>query len=369
MYCRALADTDSDGKMTIGEFSIACKLINLKLRGFEIPKILPPILIASLTAVGGTPTLTPTGHGSMSPMEPLKSIVTHNNLPPARPPMPPQPVVLPQAMVAPMVNAAAIPHTAPGRPAMPPAMMQPHATSMGRTPPSIIPMTHQPSPMVSMQPLISTYAPPVNQPVMGDLTGMGGLDLLGNKITSPVDTIASMVGLPAPPTPPQSGTPSRSMSISDKVPSIDSPGASGQLEWAIKSQSKLKFTQLFNTTDRMRSGFLTGAQARNLMVQTKLPQPILAKIWTLSDMDQDGRLGCEEFVLAMYLCEIAALGDPIPATLPPDLVPPSFRKVVSRHGSLAGISRHSSVSSQGAAPTESDPSAGLPGQSNYSNIV
>lgn len=46
--CRALADTNADGKMDINEFSIACKLINLKLRGFEIPKVLPPNLIASL---------------------------------------------------------------------------------------------------------------------------------------------------------------------------------------------------------------------------------------------------------------------------------------------------------------------------------
>ena len=42
MFHRGLADTDADGKMNINEFSIACKLINLKLRGFEIPKALPP---------------------------------------------------------------------------------------------------------------------------------------------------------------------------------------------------------------------------------------------------------------------------------------------------------------------------------------
>lgn len=48
LYYRALSDTDSDGKMNINEFSIACKLINLKLRGFEIPKVLPPVLIQSL---------------------------------------------------------------------------------------------------------------------------------------------------------------------------------------------------------------------------------------------------------------------------------------------------------------------------------
>lgn len=65
---RSLADTDRDGKMDINEFSIACKLVNLKLRGFEIPKQLPPTMIASLRSFGTTPTLTPTGAGSLSPV-------------------------------------------------------------------------------------------------------------------------------------------------------------------------------------------------------------------------------------------------------------------------------------------------------------
>lgn len=45
VYCfRGLADTDADGRMDINEFSIACKLISMKLRGFEIPKTLPPCM-------------------------------------------------------------------------------------------------------------------------------------------------------------------------------------------------------------------------------------------------------------------------------------------------------------------------------------
>lgn len=365
---RALADTDSDGKMNIDEFSIACKLINLKLRGFEVPPALPPVLIASLSAVGGTPTLTPTGVGSLSPLDPLKSLVNPpvaHAMPPGRPPMPMQ-SVLPQAIVPPMPAQ-------PTMPIIPPVMSQPLIPGMGMMPQlqmtqPLIPVGPQPVGM--SQPLIQTGAipyMPVTQPLIQTAAvqpSAMGLDLLGNKLTSPVESTAA-TSLPAPPTPP-SGTPSRAMSISDKQPSLDSPSAaSGQLaEWAIKSQAKLKYTQLFNTTDRTRSGFLTGPQARNLMVQTKLPQSILAQIWGLSDMDTDGRLGCEEFVLAMYLCEMASQGDPIPTVLPADLVPPSFRKS-SRHGSVSGVvsSRHGSVSSQGASVAESDPSAGLPGQS------
>lgn len=118
---------------------------------------------------------------------------------------------------------------------------------------------------------------------------------------------------------------------------------------------------MFNATDKSRTGFLTGTQARGILLQTNVPHTVLAKIWALSDRDSDGRLGCEEFVLALYLCEMVSTGKTIPAELPADLIPPSFRKVVSRAGSLAG-SRHGSVSSQGNV-SEIDPMAGMHGQS------
>lgn len=131
-------------------------------------------------------------------------------------------------------------------------------------------------------------------------------------------------------------------------------------EWAVPQSSKLKYTQMFNAADKSRTGFLTGTQARSILIQTNVPQNVLAKIWALSDRDSDGRLGCEEFVLALYLCEMYSTGKQIPPELPPDLIPPSFRsKVTSRQGSLAG-SRHGSVSSQGASMSEIDPTAGMP---------
>lgn len=46
----------------------------------------------------------------------------------------------------------------------------------------------------------------------------------------------------------------------------------------------------------------------------------------LSDVDNDGRLSCEEFVLAMYLCESAKAGNKLPTVLPADLIPPTNRR-------------------------------------------
>lgn len=360
--------------MNIFEFSIACKLINLKLRGFEIPKVLPPTLIASLSAVGGTPILTPTGFGSLSPVGNASIANSLIGSAPSRPALPPQPILqqqyLPQQQIPPLVQQQ--PPIIPG--ILPQSVHQPIMSSVQ---PPMVPI--QPlinpvgvAPALPPPPLIqsiantiisptSAGAVPLIEPLINTLSSSGSENVISVAIAKP------SASLPAPPTPP-SGTQSRSLSISDKVPSIDSPGsASLPIEWSIKGPAKLKYTQLFNTTDRTRSGYLTGAQARNLLVQSKLPQAILAQIWALSDMDSDGRLGCEEFILAMYLCDLALQGEPIPIKLPLELIPPSFRKPNSRHGSIVSAgtnSRHSSVSSQGGghvSNSESDPSAGLHG--------
>lgn len=42
-------------------------------------------------------------------------------------------------------------------------------------------------------------------------------------------------------------------------------------------------------------------------------------------MDKDGKLKAEEFILAMHLVDMAKAGQPLPLTLPTELVPPSQR--------------------------------------------
>jgi len=52
----------------------------------------------------------------------------------------------------------------------------------------------------------------------------------------------------------------------------------------------------------------TGMQARHILSQTGLSQMILAKIWQLSDIDNDGKLTQEEFMLALHLSDMAKSG-------------------------------------------------------------
>lgn len=44
-------------------------------------------------------------------------------------------------------------------------------------------------------------------------------------------------------------------------------------------------------------------------------------------MDKDGKLKAEEFILAMHLVDMAKIGQPLPLTLPTELVPPLQRYV------------------------------------------
>lgn len=116
-------------------------------------------------------------------------------------------------------------------------------------------------------------------------------------------------------------------------------------DWAIPQQAKLKYTQLFNIHDRSRSGFLSGLQCRDILLQSGLARNVLAEIWNLSDIDGDGQLTREEFILAMHLTNQIRTGHNLPKELPADLVPPSYR----RTRSISGASINSATSSSSGA--------------------
>lgn len=72
-------------------------------------------------------------------------------------------------------------------------------------------------------------------------------------------------------------------------------------------------------------------------------------IRTVADMDSDGRLSCDEFVVAMHLCDLAKTGENIPSTLPIELIPPAFRR-----------QRQSSLTLSQSGAENIDPLAGMP---------
>ncbi|XP_030058031.1 intersectin-1 [Microcaecilia unicolor] len=268
----ALADMNNDGRMDQLEFSIAMKLIKLKLQGYQLPSALPPIMKQPPVAIPSAAGFGISGIASMPPIAAVAPV-----------PMPPIPVV---GMSPPLVTSvpAAVPPLANGAPAV-------------------------------IQPL-PAFAHTATLPKSSSFTRSGPGSQLNPKL--------------------------------QKAQSFDVPSVSAAAEWAVPQSSRLKYRQLFNSHDKTMSGHLTGPQARTILMQSSLPQAQLATIWNLSDIDQDGKLTAEEFILAMHLIDVAMSGQSLPPVLPSEYIPPSFRRV--RSGS--GISNVSSGSVDQRLPEE-----------------
>ncbi|XP_064191737.1 intersectin-2-like isoform X1 [Anguilla rostrata] len=122
-----------------------------------------------------------------------------------------------------------------------------------------------------------------------------------------------------------------SSSISLASLSSNAPKA-GSMDWAVPQAYQLKYQQLFNGLDKQKTGFLSGPQVRSTLTASHLSQAQLATIWNLADVDKDGRLTAEEFILAMHLVDMAKMGLSLPLTLPVKLIPPSLSGVGSSDG-------------------------------------
>ncbi|CAH0730867.1 unnamed protein product, partial [Brenthis ino] len=278
----------------------------------------------------------------MQPTQPMMQ-PTQPLIPPTQPMMPPtQPLIQP---TQPLIQ--------PTQPLMQPTQPLVQSSSISQ------PLINTSQPLLSSQPLNSTQplmsqsltSPPSTQPLVGinqsqPLVGPTASTpssqpqiptgtTVGSIVSPPKPTVTSIAGsMPVQPVTSTPITAVKSDSFSKPGSLVTSPtdvpmgvvSPPPCVEWGIPQPQKLKYTQLFNATDRAKTGSVSGAQARSIMLQSRLPQQTLAQIWALADLDSDGKLGCEEFVLAMYLCERATQGEAVPAKLPIELIPPTFRR-------------------------------------------
>uniref|UniRef100_A0A4W6EL34 Intersectin 2a n=1 Tax=Lates calcarifer TaxID=8187 RepID=A0A4W6EL34_LATCA len=260
-----LADMDSDGKMDRLEFSIAMKLIKLKLQGRNLPSTLP--LIMKQPPVSNSASIVPSsarfGMGSMPNLSVgLSSMSAMSTMPiltpiPANPPMPSVQPLMPTPMTLPLITSL-------GNPGLPNGN-------------------------------VNLLTPPL-------VPNNAGWFCRGTILICSLDN-------------------SNSSSTTSLASNSPKTGAS---DWAVPQASRLKYRQQFNTLDKLMSGYLSGPQVRNALMASNLTQTQLATIWTLADVDKDGQLRADEFILAMHLVDMAKTGRPLPLTLPQDLVPPSL---------------------------------------------
>jgi hypothetical protein len=132
--------------------------------------------------------------------------------------------------------------------------------------------------------------PMASNPMMPQPTGMTSSQM--------ADSFRGASSQPPPPLPPPK---------SNKVPSI-------RLSF-ITAQDQAKFEQLFKSAAGNAQA-LSGDQARDLLMRSKLSGEALSNIWTLSDTTKSGQLLFPEFALAMYLCNLKLTGKELPSMLP-----------------------------------------------------
>ncbi|KAH9483528.1 Actin cytoskeleton-regulatory complex protein pan1 [Psilocybe cubensis] len=101
-------------------------------------------------------------------------------------------------------------------------------------------------------------------------------------------------------------------------------GSSGQqLPWALTKAEKKNYDKIFRSWDAQGTGFISGATALDVFGASGLPKDDLARIWTLADINDRGKLNIAEFHVAMGLIYRRLNGMPVPDQLPQELVPPS----------------------------------------------
>ncbi|KAH6918767.1 UBA/TS-N domain-containing protein [Coprinopsis sp. MPI-PUGE-AT-0042] len=125
----------------------------------------------------------------------------------------------------------------------------------------------------------------------------------------------------SPALPPRPAVPSIARTLS---PPVKPPAAA----WDVSPAEKAASDQWFEGLDKDRKGFIEGSVAVPFMVQSGLPGEILATIWDLSDINNDGTLNRDCFAVAWHLIQTKLGGGEIPTVLPSSLVPPSMRGTV-----------------------------------------
>lgn len=89
--------------------------------------------------------------------------------------------------------------------------------------------------------------------------------------------------------------------------------------------NRIDADSIFKMLPGGQSGTVSGAGAREVMIESGLEVGVLRQIWDLSDIDKDGFLDKDEFAVCWYLINQAKAGKILPATLPPNIIPPSKR--------------------------------------------
>ena len=57
------------------------------------------------------------------------------------------------------------------------------------------------------------------------------------------------------------------------------PAAPSPVPWVVSADEQAKYSILFHQTDIDKDGFVSGAEIKDVFLQSGVPQPVLANIW------------------------------------------------------------------------------------------
>ena len=81
-----------------------------------------------------------------------------------------------------------------------------------------------------------------------------------------------------------------------------------------------QYSPQFNSIQK--NGLVTGNAAKGILSASGLPNTVLRKIWELGDIDKDGSLDLQEFIIVMFLTDKVKEGHEVPAQLDEAMYPP-----------------------------------------------
>ena len=326
---RTLADTTRAGQLYFPEFALAMYLCNLKLTGKALPNSLPEniknevssmvdIISFSIVDDVATPGAAPRQPSPQPPPEPSNSQLLTSQMT-GFPGQQPGQSMQPQQTGFPGLQAqqTGFPGQQQGQGLQSqqtgfPGMQNPSATGYSGPRPPMPPM-----PTGYNQPAAPLNAQPTGRP------GQWGLVNAPSSGLPNIDALQSRMM-------PQQGR---------EAGSFTTQGLAGNavIPWAITKEEKTRYDALFRAWDGLGKGYIAGDQALEIFGQSGLEKPDLERVWALADHGDKGRLDLDEFAVSMHLIYRKLNGYPLPASLPPELVPPSTRNFSQSIGTVKNM--------------------------------
>ncbi|EXJ79141.1 hypothetical protein A1O3_08642 [Capronia epimyces CBS 606.96] len=338
-----LSDTTKSGRLLFPEFALAMYLCNLRLTGIELPPVLPEKIrneVSSMVDIisFGVPDDRPPPP-SRTNVPDFDAPLRQNAVSPPAPqaPQPQQPSnqqLLSQLTSQPtgFYNQATgfQPGLQPqptGFPGMPQGMQaqptgfltNPQPTGYGGPRPPLPPMPTG---------FGNNMSPQQTGPLQAQPTGIPGQWGFINTPAGGLPNIEALQQRLMPQSSREGGYTTQGLAGSAKIP------------WAITKEEKKIYDQLFRAWDGLSKGFISGDVAIEIMGQSGLDRSDLESIWTLSDPTNRGRLNMDEFAVAMHLIYRKLNGYPVPARLPPELIPPSTRNINESINTVKSLLSH-----------------------------